>query len=104
MDGGVPVRIPLLGDRARARHRGGQRRAARCALGAVSAFALSACSAIFGLESPKLVDAGHDSHALDGPADAAPLGAFGPASPLFADEGFDDDDPSLTSDMLELYF
>ena len=51
-------------------------------------------------------DAARDPDAmLEGPAEAMPLGAWGPAMPLTRlNTGRLEDDPSLTADMLELFF
>jgi len=74
--------------------------------------ALTGCRQLLGLEDPALLtsdastrdDAVTDAPAIDAPPlDAAPLGAWGTPVRVFA-AAASDDDPSLTDDLLELYF
>ena len=76
------------------------------------ALVLTGCRQIFGIDHPQLVDAPTtDTLQVDtllGPMDAAdaevPLGPWGTPSLVFPGSGSVDDDPTLTGDLLEIYF
>jgi len=73
---------------------------------ALVALGLTGCSALFGLDNPTRIDAASGDASTDTMTDASPDGLLGTwGAPEIAFVGLDgDDDPSLTEDMLEMYF